>query len=438
VAPSRATSAQPSAQDRADILACDVPALLRARYRIAAAVPLAADRLWEDALALALQQADSADPAQLQLGLSLVALLPPLVLRHLPSGRLPGNLVCHRLHRFLRGDWRHLAEEAWHEACTAPPPGAAAAAAGAPVDAETRLQRQGRRAADFAKSGEFSRAVAVLSSNDVLAPITPATVAQLHSLHPDEEGFDGQDLDADYIAELRALQPGSPLTITEADVLLAMGKTSVKSAGGPSGLTANHLRSAFLRDTHSLSKLLAAVFTRLVNGAGDTDAVAALLGACRLIPLLKPAGGIRPIAVGEILRRICGRILLQQHAGAARQALEPLQVGVGTRNGGIALFHAASTYLAANPDQVLLNIDLRNAFNRMSRVAIYERLRADPQLRDLVPYTRLFYLREGDMLVRDGSTEPPVVKSKTGSQQGCTFGSLLWSVGWQDALEGFA
>ena len=30
-----------------------------------------------------------------------------------------------------------------------------------------------------------------------------------------------------------------------------------------------------------------------------------------------------------------------------------------------------------------------------------------------------------------------VFRSKTGSQQGCTFGSLLWSAGWQDALEDF-
>ena len=51
---------------------------------------------------------------------------------------------------------------------------------------------------------------------------------------------------------------------------------------------------------------------------------------------------------------------------------------------------------------------------------------------------RLFYLREADLVVSDDTTAPPVIKSRTGAQQGCTFGSLLWSVGWQQALEGFA
>ena len=220
---------------------------------------------------------------------------------------------------------------------------------------------------------------------------------------------------------------------------LAISQASVKSAGGPSGLTANHLRTAYLREDSPLPELLGKLLTRLANGAvGDTAIVAALLGSCRLIPLTKPSGGIRPIAIGEIMRRLCARILLRQQAEAARESLEPHQVGVGTRNGGIALYHSASAFLAANPGKVLLNIDLANAFNRMSRVAIFERLRGNGKLRDLIPFTRIFYLREGDLVVRDGTTAPPVIQSRTGSQQGCTLGSLLWSEGWQDALEDFA
>jgi hypothetical protein len=154
-----------------------------------------------------------------------------------------------------------------------------------------------------------------------------------------------------------------------------------------------------------------------VTTVGDNAIVAALLGSCRLIPLTKPSGGIRPIAIGEIMRRLCARILLRQQAEAARESLEPHQVGVGTRNGGIALYHSASAFLAANPGKVLLNIDLANAFNRMSRVAIFERLRGNGKLRDLIPFTRIFYLREGDLVVRDGTTAPPVIQSRTGSQQ---------------------
>jgi hypothetical protein len=424
-------------------LACDVVAVLRARFRIAAAVPLQCDQLWLEAIDLCLQRAESGSLAELILGLSLLALLPAIILRHLPSGALPGNLIRQRLKRFQQGEWRILVEEAWHDAClhadTATPAGADTGGPPRPAGtAEERLQRQGRRAAELAAAGEYSRATAVLASDDSLAPLTAATLERLHALHPEEQGFRGQEWDADYLAQLRAILPGVPIVIDADDVRAAIRKASIKSAGGPSGLTANHLRKAFLEEDSPLPKRLAAVFTRLVNGAADNDIVAELLGACRLIPLLKAGGGIRPIAIGEILRRQCGRILLQQHAEATRASLEPIQVGVGTKNGGIALFHAASAYLAANPGKVLLNIDLANAFNRLSRVSIFERLRANDRLRGIIPFTRLFYLREGDLVVRDGTLEPPVVKSRTGSQQGCTFGSMLWSEGWQGALEDFA
>ena len=101
------------------------------------------------------------------------------------------------------------------------------------------------------------------------------------------------------------------------------------------------------------------------------------------------------------------------------------------------MFHAASSFLAANPAMVLINIDLANAFNRMTRIAMFERLRHHPRLRDLLPFIRTFYLRGAELTVADGLT-PHTLHSKTGSQQGCTFGSLLWSAGWQDALEDFA
>ena len=216
----------------------------------------------------------------------------------------------------------------------------------------------------------------------------------------------------------------APVTISAADIAWAAATASVKSAGGPSGLTAAHLRDPLLHDT-ALQALLASVFTRIVNGAGDDAQIGEVLSLCRLIALLKDNGGVRPIAIGEILRRLCGRILLRKHSQAARETLEPIQVGVGTKNGGIAIVHSATALLAAKPHLVLITIDLVNAFNRMSRVAMFQRLRAaGSRLRDVIPFVRLFYLQPGKMFVRGRGTgaTPHVVESKTGSQQGCTFG----------------
>jgi hypothetical protein len=73
----------------------------------------------------------------------------------------------------------------------------------------------------------------------------------------------------------------------------------------------------------------------------------------------------------------------------------------------------------------------------MSRVAMFERARKHSRLQDLIPFLRLFYVPQCSLVVKDGAT-PHIIPSRTGSQQGCVFGSALWSLGWQDALEDFA
>lgn len=441
-APVRAPNAKPSAQDHTDILSADVPAILRLRHRIAPAVPGHLISDFSAALLLSLSFASpaaiAADPSSLRLAVSLLQLLPLLTLRHLPSGSLPANVIRSRLHRFVHGDWRLLLEEAWHDAHVGasnarrpPPPPAGSAAA-----TEARLIRAGRLATAHAAAGEYSRAVSILSSDATLADISDSTLQGLATLHPDEPGFKDIAWDDNYFAEIRALATND-ITIDSDDVKAVLMNASVRSAGGPSGLTANHLRQPILTDP-DLCASAASFFTLLARGAVDDDpACAAILSAGRLLPFRKPNGGLRPIAIGEILRRLCGRCLLRRYAKHARKIFEPLQVGVGSRCGGLAQYHAASAALAATRAMVLITIDLANAFNRMTRIAMFERLRHDDRLRDLLPFIRTFYLRAAELTVADGLT-PHTVESRTGSQQGCTFGSLLWSAGWQDALEDFA
>jgi hypothetical protein len=219
-------------------------------------------------------------------------------------------------------------------------------------------------------------------------------------------------------------------------VLAAVKKSDPTSAGGPSGLTLGHLYDALL-NKEDLRTALARLFTSLANGALPLELVRTLLGGCRLIPLAKgTAGDVRPIAVGEILRRLCGRILLGKFSDAARARLEPLQVGVGTRSGGEACVHSAQLYLDLHPDHVVVNTDLTAAFQNMSRVAIFEELLADPDLNSLAPFLRGFYLGEGSLYVKvpGEPLHPLEILSKSGAQQGCTFGTLLWSLGWHKAL----
>lgn len=76
-----------------------------------------------------------------------------------------------------------------------------------------------------------------------------------------------------------------------------------QSAPGPSGLRADHLLLAF---PSGLSDSLVKVLDSIIRGKAPrwlTDA--------RLFALPKKAGGVRPIAVGETLRRLAAAVLLR-------------------------------------------------------------------------------------------------------------------------------
>ena len=71
--------------------------------------------------------------------------------------------------------------------------------------------------------------------------------------------------------------------------------------------------------------------------------------------------------------------------------MEPLQLG-SSRNGSEAAFHAVSTFLRLDADtKMALLIDQAQAFQHVSRTAMFTQLMADPELEWIVPFLRLLY-----------------------------------------------
>ena len=95
--------------------------------------------------------------------------------------------------------------------------------------------------------------------------------------------------------------------------------------------------------------------------------------ASRLIPLDKNPG-IRPIGVGEVLRRIVGKILARQINSDIKEAAVPLQTCAGHSAGSEAAIHAKRTVFEMEGTYAVLLIDARNAFNCMNRnVALHNK-----------------------------------------------------------------
>ena len=104
----------------------------------------------------------------------------------------------------------------------------------------------------------------------------------------------------------------------------------------PSGLRVLHLREAFAAgSTETLLQQLCGVVSLLAQGEVCL-AVASSLAGASLVALPKPIGGVRPIAVGEILRRLTAKCLMETVRDDARQHFAPVQLGVaipGTSRG---------------------------------------------------------------------------------------------------------
>ena len=110
-------------------------------------------------------------------------------------------------------------------------------------------------------------------------------------------------------------------------------------------------------------------------GAGHLPPAAAhWLCASRLVPLRKKDGGVRPIAVGETVRRLVAKFLsMHPETVVVGRGLHPLQLGVGTRGACETLAIGLQEVLNHPPTAepwVAVAVDISNAFNTLSRVAL--------------------------------------------------------------------
>jgi hypothetical protein len=147
-----------------------------------------------------------------------------------------------------------------------------------------------------------------------------------------------------------------------------------------------------------------------------------LFGA-RLVALVKKDGGLRPIACGEILRRLAGKVLCGLCKKALVKALLPVgQVGVGVPNGIEGLYFAArQAGMRIAPTFACLKLDLVNAFNEVSRHEVLAAVAADCP--DALPYATSACCEHSWLYFGDRR-----IVSAQGVQQGDPMGPAFFSL----------
>ena len=264
----------------------------------------------------------------------------------------------------------------------------------------------------FGREGFDRKACAALMSPG-LCPPNAETVRSLEALHP--QGPPPSE---------RLLQD-LPLPPDIAPELVARSLRAfpAETAPGPTGLRVQHLREACLAGAaDNLLAQLAAVVQLLAQGRAPAF-VAPVLAGAGLVALPKPSGGVRPIAVGELLRRLTGKCLMALVQDDARTHFWPAQVGVAVKGGAEKAIHTVRAWAkrhAGSSSKVLVKLDFSNAFNSVSQEAVLHQTTANfPAMARWAVwcYRQPTRLQFGER----------TLVSSSGVQQGDPLGPLLFS-----------
>ena len=229
-------------------------------------------------------------------------------------------------------------------------------------------------AKSFAKlmmEGKVNAALRVLDeeqSGGVL-PLSEAVLKDLQNKHPLSEPpnptvmIDG---------EIPLVDPTLFSNIDESSIAKAAMNT--KGAAGPSGLDAlawrhilvsKNYRSSGkdLRDAVAMmARHLATRKNTIIDGKSNLEAYL----SCRLIPSDKQPG-VRPIGIGETLRRIIGKTIIATIKPKIMESAGSLQLCAGQKAGCEAAVHAMTMIFAEDQTDALMFVDASNAFNSINR-----------------------------------------------------------------------
>ena len=142
------------------------------------------------------------------------------------------------------------------------------------------------------------------------------------------------------------------------------------AAGGPSGMTAEHLKFA-------RGRMPAEILQAVRIG--------------RMMALQKPQGGVRGIVVGDFLRRSVARTLAQQLGPAVELHTSPFQSALSTKSGCECVAHIAQAMTDMDPNTTLLSVDDIGAFDLISREAMLQGLLDVEGGGAALPFVRQFY-----------------------------------------------
>ena len=145
----------------------------------------------------------------------------------------------------------------------------------------------------------------------------------------------------------------------------------INGSGGPTQVDADNWKHMlcskfFTTQSENLAQAIADLTKILCTEEVNAECVKELY-AGRLIPLDKGSGGVRPIGIGEVLRRIISKSVTSTLKEDIIGAAGLLQTCSGLEGGIEAAIHAMSRAFSLSETEALLLVDADNAFNSINR-----------------------------------------------------------------------
>jgi hypothetical protein len=310
-----------------------------------------------------------------------------------------------RLSRWNQGDFAEL----WKEACSA-----YSSQADRPAR-EQSLAGNIKRAKECAQDARYGKAVAALLSLG-MSEVSEKSIKEMRSKHPEAAAPSRPEGESP-----------PPVRFDEETVHKKVDSFPTGSAAGASGT-----RPQFLKDMMACPnkatgedalKALTKLTNHLVAGLAPRE-VAPYIAGAPLMALNKPDGGLRPIAIGETIRRLVSKCCCDSTADEAKLVFGALQVGVSTQGGGEAAIHAVRRLveeIGSNPEKIMLKVDFSNAFNMVDRTEMLKQTFL--KVPSIYRWTEFCYAQPAHLFFGDS-----LLASMAGVQQGDPLGPLLFSL----------
>ena len=262
--------------------------------------------------------------------------------------------------------------------------------------------------------GKVKQAVKLINADSDVTGIHELTHGVRQAL--EEKHPDAEDIDESLIVEGDIVRVEEVIFEEINQEMIQKAAQSTFGTGGPTQIDADIWKvmicaKRFGRCADELADQIAILARRMCTEKISNKVLQTFL-ACRLVPLMKEDNGIRPVGIGESLRRIVGKCVSWVLKKDIIKASGTLQTCTGIESGIEAAIHAMKSSYKEKWCEVVMLVDADNAFNRLNRKLALE------NIQKLCPPIHLYLENSYNTPTRLYLNDGTFILSKEGATQG--------------------